>query len=274
MIPFTKMHGCGNDYICIYNQHIEDPGKLAITLTDRHKSIGGDGIVLIQPSDQYHASMRMFNADGTEALMCGNSIRCVGKYLLDHHLTTDTVLQIETASGVKELTLLTQGNLVRVNMGAAILAPAQVPTTLTGDRVVAREVNIAGSTYQITALSMGNPHAIIFTDDLDHFPLQRVGEQIEKSGLFPQGVNLGVVEMVARDHLRMGVFERGTGITKASGTAACAGAVAAVLMGYSDKDTDVSIKQDGGMLVCKYTDTAVYLTGESITSYEGVVAIS
>ncbi|MCL2284872.1 MAG: diaminopimelate epimerase, partial [Firmicutes bacterium] len=229
-IVFTKMHGCGNDYIFFDGADIQDPQSLAIKLTNRNKSIGGDGIVLVLPSETADAKMRMFNADGSEGLMCGSSIRCLGKYLFDHGICKKLQMEIETASGMKKISLEeTDGIItdVQVDMGPAILHPKKIPVALTGEMAVARKVNIGGNFYEITCLSMGNPHAIIFNDDIDHFDLQAVGSAFEASELFPEGINLGVVQMINRRHIRMRVWERGTGETMASGTGACAAAVAA-----------------------------------------------
>ena len=275
-LNFTKMHGCGNDYIFIDGTDIQNPEALAVTLTNRNKSIGGDGIVLILPSSTADAQMRMFNADGSEGLMCGNSIRCVGKYLYDHGICPSLQMNIETASGIRKITLQGENGVithVEVDMGAAVLSPEKIPVNLTGSMVVARKVSIAGKPYEITCVSMGNPHAIIFHDDIAHFDLHAAGTAFEASDLFPEGINLGVVQMVSRSHIKMRVWERGTGETMASGTGACAAAVAAVLMGYSDKDTDITVTLEGGTLVIKYTDDTVYLTGDCATSYEGVVLL-
>jgi len=275
-VNFTKMHGCGNDFIFLDGADIQNPGSLAITLTNRNKSIGGDGIVLIMPSGVADAKMRMFNADGSEGLMCGNSIRCVGKYLFDHGISRNVQMKIETASGIKNISLVEENGIitdVQVDMGTAILEPDKIPVALTGSMVVARKVSIAGNTYEITCVSMGTPHAILFNDDIDHFDLHAAGTAFETSDLFPEGINLGIVQIVNRNRVRMRVWERGTGETMASGTGACAAAVAAVLMGYSDKDTDITVELAGGTLVIKYTDETVYLTGDCATSYEGVATV-
>jgi len=275
-INFTKMHGCGNDFIFLDGTNIQNPESLAVKLTNRNKSIGGDGLVLIMPSDAADAKMQMFNADGSEGLMCGNSIRCVGKYLYDNGISRNLQMKIETASGIKNISLVEKNGVltdVQVDMGAAILEPEKIPVALTGGMVVARKVSIAGNTYEITCLSMGTPHAIIFNDDIDYFDLHAAGTAFETSELFPEGINLGIVQMISRNHIRMRVWERGTGETMASGTGACAAAVAAVLMGYSDKNTDITIELEGGVLVIKYTGETVYLTGDCAMSYEGVVVI-
>jgi len=280
MTKFTKMHGCGNDFIyfdCFNDvKDISDPRILAAKLSDRNKSIGGDGIVLIMPSTIADAKMRMFNADGSESLMCGNSIRCVGKYLYDMGLVEDLDIKIETVSGIKELTLLKENGVIataRVNMGKAILEPESIPVNLSGTMSVARQVNIAGNSFEITCVSMGTPHAIIFHDDIDLFNLASIGAMFEASDLFPEGINLGVVQTISRNHIRMRVWERGTGETMASGTSACAAAVSAVLMGYSDKNSDIKVEVAGGILTVNYTCDTVFMTGDCVTIYEGMVQI-
>lgn len=278
-INFTKMHGCGNDYIYMSGENITNPHELAVKLSDRNKSIGGDGIVLIlTPTIQgADARMRMFNADGSEGLMCGSSIRNVGKYLHDHAAVRKKQMKIETASGVKNIELIegaTGIENVKVDMGKAELTPGKIPVTLTGDMVVARRVSISGNVYEITCLSMGNPHAIIFHDDIDHFDLQAAGIIFEQSrDLFPAGINLGVAQMLSRTNMKMRVWERGTGETKASGTGACAAAVAAVMLGYADSNVSMSVELAGGTLTIDYTNDTVYLTGDTATSFEGVVTI-
>ena len=280
MTKFTKMHGCGNDFIyfdCFGNgENINDPQIMAVKLSDRNKSIGGDGIVLIMPSAIADAKMRMFNADGSEGLMCGNSIRCVGKYLHDRGLVNSLDVKIETVSGIKELTLIQENGEItaaKVNMGPAILEPEKVPVNLSGGMIVARQVNISGISFEITCVSMGNPHAIIFNDDIDLFDLPGTGAMFENSELFPEGINLGVVQTLSRSHLRMRVWERGGGETLASGTSACAAAVSAVLMGYSDKNSDIKVDVAGGTLTVNYTCDAVFMTGDCVTIYEGMVKI-
>lgn len=275
---FTKMHGCGNDLIYFDGTKIQNPEILAVKLSDRHKSIGGDGIVLILPSSVADAKMRMFNADGSEGLMCGNSIRCVGKYMYDQGIVDRLHITIETSSGVKNLELIYDKQkeeviAAKVDMGPAEISPDKIPVNLSGAMVVARPVNLVGNTYEITCVSMGNPHAIIFTTDLEHTNVQAVGQAFEESDLFPEGVNVGITQIDSRNRLQMKVWERGTGKTMASGTGACAAAVAAVLMGYADKDTNIDVVVDGGTLTVEYTDSTVYMTGDCITIYEGMIEL-
>jgi len=289
-LTFTKMHGCGNDYIFLndfssnttnslkfigdLHSNMKNLADLAIKLSNRNTSIGADGLVFIMPSEIADAKMRMFNADGSEGLMCGNSIRCVGKYLFDNKIVSSLQMSIETLSGIRKLELILEAGSIsaaRVDMGPAELLPEEIPVNLTGSRVVARKVDILP--YEITCLSMGNPHAVIFNDDIAHFDLHTIGPMFEASELFPQGVNLAVVQMISRTKMHMRAWERGTGETMASGTSACAAAVAAVLMGYSDKNVDTQVYVKGGILTVKYTDETVYMTGDCRISYEGVVKI-
>ena len=277
-LPFTKMHGCGNDYIYIncFDLEINSPESLSVFLSDRHTGVGGDGVVLILPSDAADARMRMFNLDGSEGSMCGNAIRCVAKYLYDNGLARKKRMRIETLSGIKELWLSTQGGLVssvRVDMGRAALRPAHIPVNLPGEDVIAREVEIGGKPYQITCVSMGNPHAVVFCQDVEHLKLSEVGPLFEHSPLFPDRVNAEFVEVVDAGRLKMRVWERGSGETQACGTGACAAAVAAVLNGYCEKDTDIQVRLLGGGLTIRYTDEAVYMTGPCVKIFEGAVEL-
>ena len=277
-LPFVKMHGCGNDFIYFncFEMEISDPRDLAIKLCDRHKSIGGDGIVLILPSTIADAKMRIFNHDGSESQNCGNSIRCVGKFLYEKGIVKSDKMKIETLSGVKSLELILADGKVtsaRVNMGAAILDPVKIPVDLTGSTIVQRKVNVTRQPYEITCVSMGNPHAVIFHDDIEHFDLHKVGPLFEVAPIFPERVNLEIAQMIARNHIQMRIWERGGGETMASGTGACAVAVAAVLIGYCDKDEDIRVHVKGGTLTVRYTDDAVYMTGDAVKIYEGVVTI-
>jgi len=275
---FVKMHGCGNDYIFFdcFDTEITEPETLARRLSDRHKGIGSDGIVLILPSQKSDAKMRMFNADGSESGMCGNAIRCVGKYLFESGRTSNSHLEIETPSGVKFLELgILDGvvNSVRVDMGAATLAPEDIPVNLAGESIIGRSVNIDGQRFEITCVNMGNPHAVIFHDDIDHFDLPVIGPLIECAKIFPQRVNFEVAHIVSRNNIRMRVWERGSGETMACGTGACAVAVAAVLMGYCDKESDITVQLKGGVLTIKYTDDTVYMTGPCEKVFDGVVSM-
>ena len=277
-LPFTKMHGCGNDYIYIngFDIKINSPESLSVLLSDRHIGIGGDGVVLINPSEKADAMMRMFNLDGSEGSMCGNAIRCVAKYLYDKKIVPKLKMNIETKSGIKKLMLSTrygEVSSVKVDMGAAILKPSCIPVDLPGDEIIKRQVMIGGTLYTITCVSMGNPHTVVFRDDVDNLDLSQIGPLFENDILFPDRVNAGFAEVVERNHLKLRVWERGSGETRACGTGACAAAVAAVLNGYCDKDTEIKVVLPGGVLMIRYTDETVFMTGECIKVFEGVVEI-
>lgn len=277
-LPFTKMQGCGNDYIYIngFELEIKSPESLSVLLSDRHYGIGGDGIVLILPSCVADAKMRMFNLDGSEGKMCGNAIRCIAKYLYDDHIVRKLSMAIETLSGIKHLTLYPQNgqiSSVQVDMGLAELRPDQIPVNLPGERVIARPVKVGGKEYAITCVSMGNPHCVIFCDDIDRLNLTEIGPLFEYDALFPDRINTEFVQLVARNHIKMRVWERGSGETLACGTGACACAVAAVLCGYCDKHMDIKVTLLGGELTVRYTDHGVLLTGDCKKVFEGVVEI-
>lgn len=271
------MHGIGNDYIyfdCL-NDPIENPEELSIRLSDRHTGIGGDGIVLICPSTKADAKMRMFNADGSEGKMCGNAIRCVGKFLYDFKKTDKTTLKIETLSGIKTLELTVENgevSLVKVDMGAPILQPKEIPVSLDGEKIVARKVTIAGKEQEITCVSMGNPHCVIFTDP-DLLDLEKIGPSYENAEIFPERVNTEFVKVLNKNDLKMRVWERGSGETWACGTGACAVATAAVLNGYADRNADVKVRLRGGDLTIRWTDDTLYMTGPATLVFTGETEI-
>ena len=275
---FTKMHGCGNDYIyfnCV-GDSIENPEKLAVRLSDRHKGIGGDGIVLICPSELADAKMRMFNIDGSEGKMCGNAIRCVAKYLWDRELVRKEEIHIETLSGIKTCWVHAVEGLadtVTVDMGSAVLAPAKIPVNLAGDVIVRRNTEVAGGIYEITCVSMGNPHCIVFGEDPDGLDLESLGPAFEHDPLFPERVNTEFVQVLGPNTLKMRVWERGSGETMACGTGACASAVAAVLCGSCKMGADIVVRLRGGDLVVNYTEDRVLMTGEAREIFEGSVEV-
>jgi carbamoyl-phosphate synthase large subunit len=277
-IAFTKMHTCGNDYIYFncFEVEIDSPESLSVFLSDRHKGVGGDGVVLILPSNTADAKMRMFNLDGSEGGMSGNAIRCVAKFIYDNGIVKKRDMLIETKSGVKKLFLSTRNgevSSVKVDMGCAKLRPEDIPVNLTGDNVIKRKITIGGAEYEITCVSMGNPHAVVFRDKLDDLKLGEIGPLFENDPLFPDRVNAEFVKVMDRNHLKIRLWERGNGETRASGTAACASAIAAVLNGYCDKDTDIKVQLPGGDLIIRYTDEAVYMTGDCIKVFDGTVEI-
>ncbi len=279
-LSFTKMHGCGNDYIYFncFQQTITNPEALSIRLSDHHFGIGGDGIILICPSETADAKMRMFNADGSEGKMCGNGIRCVGKYLYDNHMVESrTQITIETLSGLKTLQLFPENGKVKtvqVDMGEAVLTPAKIPVYLDGDRVVDAPLVIDERVYHITCVSMGNPHCVVFLkEDVDSLDLERLGPKFEHNALFPERVNTEFVNMLPDGSLKMRVWERGSGETWACGTGACAVGVTAVLSGLSQRGEDVLIHLRGGDLTIRYTEQGVLMTGPAETVFEGTVEV-
>jgi diaminopimelate epimerase len=274
---FTKMHGIGNDYVFVSTFDQEppaDPGKLAVAVSDRHHGIGGDGLILIMPSERADARMRMFNADGSEGEMCGNGVRCVAKYLYDHGLARKSRLLIETGRGALALDLeigheRQEVARVRVNMGAPILAPARIPTLLPGEPPIDVPVRLSDREIAVTAVSTGNPHAVTYVDDAAAFPLEQIGPQVERHPAFPQRVNLHVVQVLGQGEVRMRTWERGSGITLACGTGACAACVAGVLTGRSRRA--ILVHLPGGDLELEWPDDRgpVFLTGPATEVYCG-----
>ncbi len=276
-IRFWKMQGSGNDYIYVDNRDgsITCPESLAISFSDRHYGIGGDGLVLIEQSNSADAKMRIYNKDGSEGAMAGNSIRCVAKYLYDSAAVKTENMTIETKSGVKTLRLYTQNgrvSSVSVDMGAVVLNPAHIPVRFDGDRMVDAEIAVGGQSYRATCVSMGNPHCVVFCDRVDAVDVPQIGPLFEHSPLFPERVNTEFVRVVNPRTLKMRVWERGNGETWACGTGACAAVVAAVENGYCEKGVDITVKVKGGDLVVNYTDEAVMLTGNADLIYIGEIA--
>ncbi|NLN82698.1 MAG: carbamoyl-phosphate synthase large subunit [Clostridiales bacterium] len=277
-LAFTKMEGCGNDYIYFncFEQEIISPESLSVCLSDRHFGIGGDGVVLICPSEVADAKMRMFNLDGSEGKMCGNAIRCVAKYLYDNGMVQKDEMTIETLSGIKSLKLYFQNgkvNSATVDMGPAVLEPSKIPVNLSGDSVISRPVKIAGKEYNITCVSMGNPHCVVFMDHLDNLDIERIGPLFEYDPLFPERVNTEFITVVNKTTLKMRVWERGSGETWACGTGACAAAVAAVLNGYCPMNEEITVRLKGGNLSIRYTGDTVYMTGNAVKVFEGIVEV-
>ncbi len=286
-LKFTKMSACSNDYIYINlfdpENTVSSPEFLSIYLSDRHNGVGGDGVILICPSDKADAEMRMFNLDGSEGLMCGNGIRCVAKYLFDNGIAQGEkvgegryVLHIDTRSGVKECTVITKNGLVSkvtVDMGKAELAPDKVPVRLEGERVVNKPISIDGDVYRITCCSMGNPHCTVFVPSVDKLDLENLGPKFENDPMFPERVNVGFVEVIDDHTLKARIWERGSGETMACGTGTCAAVVAATLNGYCEKGRDIRVILKGGELKIHYTDDRVLMTGKAEKIYDGVVEV-
>ncbi len=283
---FTKMQGCGNDYIYIngFEEQVEDTGKpeLVRRLSDRHFGIGGDGVIFINPSREADFEMEMYNADGTRAEMCGNGIRCVGKYVYDKGLTDSDHITVISAGNIKKLELTVEKEpgrpegrgkvkLVRVNMGSPILEPAMIPVEAAGDRVVDEPILVEGKEFRMTCVSMGNPHAVVFARDVAEMKLEQIGPLFENHARFPRRTNTEFVELLDRKNCFMRVWERGTGETLACGTGCCAVAVACVLNGLADNS--LTVKLLGGELLIEWDRdrNAVYMTGPAVTVFEGQV---
>jgi diaminopimelate epimerase len=281
-VPFTKMQGLGNDYIYVSlfggREGLELPWpELARRWSDRHFGIGGDGLILIAPSTRAHARMRMFNADGSEGEMCGNGIRCVAKYLYDHGLCAEEAMRIETGRGILELGLEVEGGKarrVRVDMGAPILEAQRIPTTLPGDPPVNVRLEAEGGEYWATAVSMGNPHVVIYVPDVGEIPLERVGPALERHAAFPRRVNVHFVQVQSPSEARMRTWERGSGITLACGTGACAVCVAGILTGRTGPRLLVHLPGGDLDLEWRGAGHSVFMTGPAEEVYSGEVELA
>lgn len=277
-LKFIKMQSCGNDYIYIdcFDKMPDSPESLSVYLSDRHFGVGGDGIVLICPSDKADAKMRMFNLDGSEGNMCGNAIRCVAKYLYDVKKIGKKIMYIETNSGIKALKVFTvddKVSRVSVNMGRAELNAEKIPVLLQGSRIIRQKLEAAGEEYEITCISMGNPHCVIFDDLVEITDLEKIGPKIENHPVFPERANVEFVKVIDAHTLKMRVWERGSKETLACGTGACAAAVAAVLNGFCPINEDIRILMRGGELTVRYTGDDVLMTGDAAKIYDGEVEI-
>lgn len=272
---FTKMQGLGNDYVYVncFKEKIDNPPELAQRISDRHFGVGSDGLIMINPSDKADFEMEMYNADGSRGEMCGNGIRCVAKYVYDYGLTDKTSISVETLGGIKYLDLTAQDGkvkLVKVNMGRPELAPSKVPVAAEGDRAVDEPITVDGKEYRMTCVSMGNPHAVIFTDrDIRELPLEEIGPKFENHERFPKRVNTEFVRVLDRRTAEMRVWERGSGETLACGTGACAVAVACVLNGLTEDE--VTVRLLGGNLQIKWDreNDIVYMTGPAEVVFDG-----
>lgn len=276
MLTFSKMHGIGNDYIYIncFQETVTDPEKLSNFLSDVRFGVGSDGLVLILPSEVADFRMRIFNADGSEAMMCGNATRCIGKYVYDMGMTDKTEISLETNSGIKYLTLYPGADnkieSVKVDMGKAILVPKDIPVNSDLDRFIAQPVTVGGKEYAMTCVSMGNPHAVVFLPDVDSLDLEKIGPSFEHHPLFPDRVNTEFVRVIDDHTLQMRVWERGSGETFACGTGTCATVVAAVLNGYCKKEEEVLVHLRGGDLrIIYHEDETVTMIGPATYVFEG-----
>ena len=292
-MKFTKMQGCGNDYVYIdcFKENPQEPEKLAIELSDRHFGIGGDGVIFIRPSKVADCMMDMYNLDGSRGKMCGNGIRCVGKYAYDHGIVSEKEINVETLSGIKKLSLYTgeDGKVekVKVDMGQAIFAPELIPLNIeelaeltekaggikTGKTGCIRKlpVTVNGRIFEFTLVSMGNPHAVTFVDDTAGLDIVSYGPEAETHRLFPEKANIEFIQIVDRKHIKMRVWERGSGETFACGTGACAAVVACVENGYTDNETEVELL--GGKLNIRYEEETgrVFMTGPAVEVFSGEI---
>ena len=271
---FSKMQGIGNDFIIIncFEEDVPDPSRLAIQMCRTHYGIGADGLVLLEPGDGADVSMRIFNADGSESEMCGNALRCIGKYMYERGMTDRTKLSVLTRGGIKELWLTVEDGLVtyvRADMGSPELAPRRIPVDLPGEIVLKHRLQMMGQTLFITCVNMGNPHTVIFVRDPEVIDLPVLGPMIEHHPLFPRRTNVEFVRVIKRDVLQMRVWERGAGETLACGTGACAALVAGVLTGSCDRS--VQMKLAGGNLSLQWNaaDNHVYMSGEAAFVFDG-----
>lgn len=273
-MKFTKMQGIGNDYVYVncFEEKIENPSELAVKISDRHFGIGADGLIMINPSEKADFEMEMYNADGSRGEMCGNGIRCVGKYVYDHGMTDKTEVSVETLGGIKYLNLNVENGKVRsvkVDMGEPVLVPSEIPAVCDGERAVDVPISVDGKEYRMTCVSMGNPHAVVYVDEVKNFPLETIGPKFENHERFPNRINTEFVRVIDRKTAEMRVWERGSGETLACGTGACAVAVSSVLNGLTDPE--VTVKLLGGDLFIQWDreKNRVYMTGPAETVFEG-----
>ena len=276
MLKFTKMHGIGNDYVYVncFKETVSDPEKLSIFVSDRHFGIGSDGLVLIMPSDKADFRMRMFNADGSEGMMCGNATRCIGKYVYDNGMTDKTDITLETKSGIKRLKLFVKDGKVEtvlVDMGKAIIKPADIPVRSELDTFISQKITVNGKEETVTCVSMGNPHCVLFTDTpVDTIELEKIGPYFENHEFFPERINTEFANVLDDHTVKMRVWERGSGETWACGTGACAAAVAACLNGYCKQGEEITLKLRGGDLAITYNeDGTVLMRGPAAKVFDG-----
>lgn len=277
-MKFTKMQGCGNDYVYVncFEEDVENPSELAKTVSNRNFGIGSDGLILIEPSFKADFRMRMFNSDGSEGEMCGNGIRCAAKLVYDKGLTDQTLISIETKAGIRYLELKSYGGrtaMLRVDMGSPVTRSELIPVISDHDPVLNEEITVDGTVYHMTCVSMGNPHAVVFIEDTNALEIDKTGPAFEHHKRFPKQVNTEFIQVIDRKNLKMRVWERGSGETMACGTGACAGVVAAVLNGYTDDE--VCVHLPGGELDIHYdrTGNKIYMTGPAVTVFEGELII-
>lgn len=275
---FTKMHGLGNDYVYVncFVECVREPGNLARLVSDRHFGIGSDGLILICPSEKADFRMEIFNADGSRAEMCGNGIRCLAKYVYEQGMTRKKEIQVETLAGIRRLWLHTTGNLVEqvtVDMGYPVLQADKIPIISENSRVIMEKITIHQTDYQMTGVSMGNPHVVIYVNRVKGIDIDRMGPEFEYHGRFPRRINVEFAEALSRNSLRVRVWERGAGETMACGTGACAAVVASVLNDLTERQVSVQLK--GGELTVLWSeeDGKVYMTGPAENVYNGEIHV-
>lgn len=277
-MKFTKMQGLGNDYVYVncFEEKIDDPSALAVRISDRHFGVGADGLIMINPSDKADFEMEMYNADGSRGEMCGNGIRCVAKYVYDYGLTDKTSIAVETGSGIKYLDLTVENNkvtMVKVDMGEPDLTASHIPIKAQTEQVIDEPIEVDGKTYRITGVSMGNPHGVVFLDDIDSLDIEKIGPSFENHVRFPDRINTEFVQLDNRSHVRMRVWERGSGETLACGTGACAVAVACVVNGLTQREVTVSLR-GGDLKICwDEKDGHVYMTGPATVVFDGEIEL-
>ena len=278
-MKFTKMHGLGNDYVYVncFDETVENPAEVSIKVSDRHFGIGSDGLVLIKPSDVADFRMDMFNADGSQAEMCGNAIRCVGKYVYDHGMTEKESISVETLAGIKYLDFtVEEGKVtwVTVDMGEPELRPEFIPVVSENEKVINEVIHAVGKDWEMTCVSMGNPHCVIFIGEpVKDFPLHEIGPQFESHERFPKRINTEFIEVLDRKTVNMRVWERGSGETMACGTGACASTVAAILCGHTDDE--ITLHLPGGDLLVRWNrdNNRVYMTGPATIVFDGEIEL-
>jgi diaminopimelate epimerase len=275
-MKFTKMHGCGNDYVYVncFEEKVDNPGEVAIKVSNRNFGIGSDGLILICPSEIADFRMKMYNSDGSEGAMCGNGVRCIAKYVYDYGLTDKTFVSLETKAGIKYLDMTVKDgkvSMVKVDMGAPITNPSDIPAVYDKEIIVSEPVVVDGKEYKITCVSMGNPHGVLFVDDTTSIEIEKIGPKFEHHEMFPDRANIEFIQVVDRSHIKMRVWERGAGETLACGTGTCASVYACILNGLTDNSVDVEVL--GGTIHIDYDEekNTIFMTGPAAVSFDGEI---
>lgn len=277
-MKFTKMQGLGNDYVYVncFKEKIENPSEVAVKVSNRNFGVGSDGLIMINPSKVADFEMEMYNADGSRGEMCGNGIRCVGKYVYDYGLTDKTSISVETLGGIKYLDFTVEDGkvkLVKVDMGSPEFVPANIPIVADGEIVIDAPIIVDGEEYRMTGVSMGNPHTVVYIDDVQGLEIEKIGPKFENHDRFPKRINTEFARVIDRNTVEMRVWERGSGETLACGTGACAVAVASILNGFTEDK--VTVKLLGGDLQIEWNreENKVYMTGPAEVSFEGEIIL-